>query len=107
MLACSRSMNRSGREDPVPESFDASPLISKLESIFVLTDEEKQAAQSISGTVKTFGAHEDVVREGDRPSACCLILEGFSSATSSPRTAGEKSCRCTSLATSPTFRACT
>src|SRR4051812_8360903 len=59
------------------EPFDATPLIRKLETIFVLSDDEKNALQSISGTVKTFGARQDLVREGDRPSACCLILDGF------------------------------
>jgi CRP-like cAMP-binding protein len=59
------------------EPFDATPLIRKLETIFVLSDDEKNALQSISGTVKTFDARQDIVREGDRPSACCLLLEGF------------------------------
>ena len=59
------------------EPFDATPLIRKLETIFVLSGDEKNALQSTSGTVKTFDARQDIVREGDRPSACCLLLEGF------------------------------
>jgi CRP-like cAMP-binding protein len=59
------------------EAFDASPLIRKLETILVLSDDEKNALQSIGGTVKTLDARQDIVREGDRPSACCLLLEGF------------------------------
>ena len=59
------------------EAFDRAPLIRKLESIFVLSADEKDALQSISGTVKTLEADQDIVREGERPSACCLILDGF------------------------------
>jgi CRP-like cAMP-binding protein len=59
------------------EAFDATPLIRKLETIFALSDDEKNALQSISGTIRTLDARQDIVREGDRPSACCLILDGF------------------------------
>jgi len=59
------------------EAFDATPLIHKLGSQIVLSDDERNALQSITGTIKTLDAHQDIVREGDRPSACCLILEGF------------------------------
>ena len=59
------------------EAFDATPLIRKLETIFALSDDEKNALQSISGTVKTLDARQDIVCEGDRPSACCRLLNGF------------------------------
>ena len=59
------------------EAFDITPLIRKLESIFVLSADEKDILQSIIGAVKTLEADQDIVREGDRPSACCLILDGF------------------------------
>src|SRR3712207_2338865 len=53
------------------------PLLRKLESIATLTDEEKQAILDLPVTVKVFGADTDIVRDGDRPSDCCLILAGF------------------------------
>src|SRR3954463_1101633 len=59
------------------EAFDATPLIHKLGSQIVLSDDERNALQSITGTIKTLDAHQDIAREGDRPSVCCLILEGF------------------------------
>jgi len=59
------------------QAFDATPLIHKLETHLVLSDDEKNALQSMGGTVKTLDARQDIVREGDRPSACCLLLEGF------------------------------
>src|SRR3954469_2887029 len=55
----------------------ATPLIHKLESILVLSEDEMDVLRHLGGTIKTVGPREDFVREGDRPSACCLILEGF------------------------------
>ena len=49
------------------QAFDATPLIRKLESIFVLSEDEKDVLQSISGTIKMVGRRQDLVREGDRP----------------------------------------
>ena len=52
-------------------------LIRKLESIFTLTDDERQALENLPMQVVALKAKQDVVREGDRPSRCCLILSGF------------------------------
>jgi len=56
---------------------NTTPLIHKLESILVLSEDEKDVLSKLSGTIKTVGPRQDLVREGDRPSECCLILEGF------------------------------
>src|ERR671913_189525 len=53
------------------------PLIHKLESILILSEDEKDVLCTISGIVKTVGSYQDLVREGDRPAECCLVLEGF------------------------------
>jgi CRP-like cAMP-binding protein len=55
----------------------STPLIHKLESILVLSEDEKDVLRKLSGTIKTVGPRQDLVREGDRPHECCLILEGF------------------------------
>src|SRR3954447_3352998 len=55
----------------------STPLIHKLESILVLSEDETDVLRTISGTIKTVGPRQDLVREGDRPAECCLILEGF------------------------------
>ena len=60
--------------DATPTS---TPLIHKLESILVLSEDEKDVLRTISGTIKTVGPRQDLVREGDRPHECCLVLEGF------------------------------
>lgn len=52
-------------------------LMRKLESIIDLTEEDEKALLRLPLRVKLVGADQDIVREGDRPSECCLVLEGF------------------------------
>ncbi|MGF9757070.1 Crp/Fnr family transcriptional regulator [Microvirga sp. 0TCS3.31] len=56
---------------------DYNPMIRKIESIFTLNDDERQALQSLPMQVMAIKADQDIVREGDRPSRSCLILSGF------------------------------
>jgi CRP-like cAMP-binding protein len=53
------------------------PLVRKLDSIFALSAEERSALSRLPGSVREIAADHDVVREGDAPGECCLILEGF------------------------------
>jgi len=53
------------------------PLIRKLDSIFAPADEERRALSNLLMQVVDLRADQDIVREGDRPSRSCLILEGF------------------------------
>jgi len=53
------------------------PLIRKLESVFTLTDDERQALETLPMQVTAIKDRQDIVREGDRPSRACLILSGF------------------------------
>jgi CRP-like cAMP-binding protein len=52
-------------------------MIRKLESIFPLLEEERQALQGLPVQVAVVKADQDLVRVGDRPSQCCLLIEGF------------------------------
>ncbi|CAO4172253.1 Crp/Fnr family transcriptional regulator [Methylorubrum extorquens] len=52
-------------------------LIRKLESITTLTDEQRQAIESLPVRTYDLCARQDIVRDGDKPSHCCLILEGW------------------------------
>ncbi len=52
-------------------------LVRKLETISTLTDQEKVAVGSLPVHVRELAAGQDIVREGDRPSQCCLLLDGF------------------------------
>ena len=58
-------------------SHDAHPIIAKLESILTLTEEEKAAILRLPMQVVTLRSDQDIVREGDRPTRSCALLEGF------------------------------
>ena len=53
------------------------PLIRKLDSIFTLTDDERQALETLPMQVVVIRENQDIVRAGDRPSRSCLLLSGF------------------------------
>jgi len=52
-------------------------LIRKLESIATLTDAERQAVRSLPIRIHNLNARRDIVRDGDQPTQCCLILDGW------------------------------
>jgi CRP-like cAMP-binding protein len=54
------------------------PLIRKLESQGLrLTDAERAALLALPMHVESIHADQDIVREGERPTRSCLILEGY------------------------------
>ncbi|CAO1661298.1 hypothetical protein NYA30BAC_01218 [Halomonas sp. NYA30] len=53
-------------------------MIRKLESNFTLTAEERQALQELPVQTQDVKSNQDIVKMGDQPSQCCLLLEGFS-----------------------------
>jgi CRP-like cAMP-binding protein len=55
----------------------ANPFIRKLEQLFPLTPEEKDLLQSSCSRTLEFRADEDIVREGEQPSDCNLLLQGM------------------------------
>ena len=56
---------------------DLMPLIGKLASMMTLSEDERYAIQGLPRTRRRLGARNDISREGDRLSQCCLILEGW------------------------------
>ena len=52
-------------------------LVRKLESIATLSPEEREAIQSLPVKTRTLPPRQDIVRDGDKPSQCCLILDGW------------------------------
>ncbi|MGQ7263151.1 Crp/Fnr family transcriptional regulator [Vreelandella sp. V005] len=52
-------------------------FIRKLESISVLNDEEKQAIQALSIKTVSLKADQDILKVGDHPTQCCLVVDGF------------------------------
>lgn len=55
-------------------------MIRKLESIFKLTDEEKLAILELPIKTLALKSNRDIIRIGDQPTQCCLIVEGFTCA---------------------------
>jgi CRP-like cAMP-binding protein len=52
-------------------------LIVKLEAITRLSDEDRDAIRSLPFRSKSYSENVDLVRQGDRPKECCLLVEGF------------------------------
>jgi CRP-like cAMP-binding protein len=53
------------------------PMIRRIESVFTLTDDERQALENLPMQIAVIKGDQDIVREGDHPSRSCLILGGF------------------------------
>jgi CRP-like cAMP-binding protein len=53
------------------------PFVRKLESIVALDENERAALLELPLQVATLRADQDIVRERDRPSRSCAVLEGF------------------------------
>src|SRR5215217_762461 len=62
-----------------PTAFHAEDniLFRKLRSISPLSDDEKHCLLTLPHSMKSVGPDQDVVREGQRPTECCLVVEGF------------------------------
>jgi CRP-like cAMP-binding protein len=58
-------------------SHDIAPLIAKLESTVALTERERQAVESLPMQVQALKSNQDIVRVGDRPSHCFVLLDGY------------------------------
>lgn len=54
----------------------SAPLVRTLESNFPLSDAEREAVLNLPIQVAEIRADQDIVREGDRPSRCALMLDG-------------------------------
>lgn len=52
-------------------------MIRKLESIFPLTEEEKQGLRELPIKLSDIKTNQDIVKMGDQPSQCFMILEGY------------------------------
>ena len=52
-------------------------LIRKLETIAELSPADREALSRLPLRIELIAENNDIVREGDSPSDCCLILDGF------------------------------
>ena len=53
------------------------PLIVKLESIAPVSGEERRAIVALLMTIRDIREDQDILRDQDRPSQCCVILGGL------------------------------
>jgi CRP-like cAMP-binding protein len=61
------------------ENSSTDTLMRKLLSVFTLSDEEGEAIRRLPLQLADIKADQDIVREGDSPSRCCILIEGFAS----------------------------
>ena len=52
-------------------------LVRKLESVVSLSEEVRQAILSLPARTRVLNDGQDIVREGDKPSQSCFILDGW------------------------------
>src|SRR3954447_13395471 len=52
-------------------------FVKRLESIVELSSEDIRLLSEMPTSVRSYGTDQDIVREGDTPSQCCLLLDGF------------------------------
>jgi CRP-like cAMP-binding protein len=55
----------------------ADALVRKLTAEFDLAADEQSAILALPLQVRSLSKGQDIVREGDRPSQCCLVLDGW------------------------------
>jgi len=69
---CSRPV-----QEPIMRHHSLNRLVTKLDSIISLSDAERTAILDLPIRVRDLAADQDIGREGDRPSQCSLVVEGF------------------------------
>src|SRR5215207_4001693 len=52
-------------------------FVRRLQSIVALSADDVTLLSQMPTTVRSYRADQDIVREGDSPSQCCLLLDGF------------------------------
>jgi CRP-like cAMP-binding protein len=62
---------------PASDAHAMNALIRKMENIATLSDEERQAILSLPVKTRLLPPRQDIVRDGDKPSQCCLLLSGW------------------------------
>lgn len=60
-----------------PDQHAMTMLIRKLKSIAPLLDTDRRAIESLPVRIHNLDARQDIVRDGDKPSHCCLIIDGW------------------------------
>ena len=62
---------------PSPIHLHADALVRKLASVTTLSEEDRDAVRALPMQIVQLKADQDIVREGDRPTRSCLVIEGL------------------------------
>src|SRR5829696_1493474 len=62
---------------PMQAGLPYTKFVRRLKSILTLSDEDIRLLSEMPTTVRSYRTDQDIVREGDSPSQCCLLLDGF------------------------------
>ena len=57
--------------------FVSAALIRRLRTISGIDEEDVQSIRALPVSIKHYRANQPVVRDGERPTECCLVAEGF------------------------------
>ena len=60
-----------------PNHHATAKFIRKLESIAILSDVERRAIESLPVKINHLEARRDIMRDGDKPAHCCLVVDGW------------------------------
>jgi CRP-like cAMP-binding protein len=52
-------------------------FVRRLEAIVSLSEEDVRLLSEMPTSVRSYDSDQDILREGDTPSQCCLLLDGF------------------------------
>jgi CRP-like cAMP-binding protein len=52
-------------------------FVRRLQSILTLSKDDVELLSQMPTTIRSYNTDQDIVREGDTPSQCCLLLDGF------------------------------
>ena len=86
---------------------NSNPIIRNLDSTFRLSDQERTALEDLPMQIQAIRADRDIVREGDQPSRCFALLDGYTATYKMTGDGKRQITPGTFQATSPTCRAST
>jgi CRP-like cAMP-binding protein len=61
----------------MPTSFVTDALAKRMRKVDGLDDDDIAAIESLPIVIKDVSDHETVIRDGEHPNQCCLVVEGF------------------------------
>ncbi len=60
-----------------PTALPSASLVRRLSSIYSLSSSDIDALHALPIVTRKVGADKDVIRHGDRPTQCCLVIDGI------------------------------